>query len=63
MAKSIKKTKKSILNLGGIAKGRKVGVGSERKYTKRVVSKKITIDQKACKELFKGVRRKSERAE
>jgi len=57
MAKSIKKTKKSILNLGGIAKGRKVGVGSERKYTKRVVSKKIAIDQKAEKEPFKGVRK------
>ena len=57
MAKSIKKTKKSILNLGGIAKGRKVGVGSERKYTKRVVSKKIAIDQKAGKEPFKGVRK------
>lgn len=36
-----KKEKKSILNLGGIAKGRKVGVGDEREYTKKVVSKKI----------------------
>lgn len=36
-----KKEKKSILSLGGIAKGRKVGVGSERAYTKKVVSKKI----------------------
>ena len=57
MAKSIKKTKKSILNLGGIAKGRKVGVGREREYTKKVVSKKIAIDQKADKEPFKWVRK------
>jgi hypothetical protein len=33
--------KKSILSLGGIAKGRKVGVGSEREYAKRTVAKKI----------------------
>ncbi|MFH1703861.1 MAG: AbrB/MazE/SpoVT family DNA-binding domain-containing protein [Nitrospirota bacterium] len=36
-----KKERKSILSLGGIAKGRKVGVGSEREYTKKVVSKRI----------------------
>ncbi len=48
MSKSTKK-KKSILNLGGIAKGRKVGVGSEREYTKKVVSKKIASDQRADK--------------
>lgn len=36
-----KKKKKSILSLGGIAKGRKVGVGSEREYAKKVVAKKI----------------------
>jgi len=36
-----KKERKSILSLGGIAKGRKVGLGSEREYTKKVVSKKI----------------------
>ncbi len=36
-----KRERRSILNLGGIAKGRKVGVGSEREYTKKVVSKKI----------------------
>jgi len=35
------KKKKSILSLGGIAKGRKVGTGNEREYTKRVVVKKI----------------------
>ncbi|MBM4135817.1 MAG: hypothetical protein FJ241_03190 [Nitrospira sp.] len=33
--------KKSILSLGGIAKGRKVGVGDEREYTKKIVSKRI----------------------
>jgi len=37
------KKKKSILSLGGIAKGRKVGVGSEREYAKTVVSKKIAV--------------------
>ena len=37
----MKKEKKSILSLGGIAKGRKVGVGTEREYTKKVVSKII----------------------
>ncbi len=36
-----KKKKKAILSLGGIAKGRKVGVGDERKYTKKRVSKRI----------------------
>jgi hypothetical protein len=34
--------KKSILSLGGIAKGRKIGTGNERKYTKKIVAKKIT---------------------
>ena len=36
-----KKERKSILSLGGIAKGRKVGVGSERDYTKRMVARRI----------------------
>jgi len=36
-----KKERKSILNLGGIARSRKVGIGSEREYTKKVVSKRI----------------------
>ncbi len=36
-----KKERKSILSLGGIAKGRKVGVGSEREYAKKVVSKRL----------------------
>lgn len=37
----IKKKKKSILNLGGVAKGRKIETGSERKFVKRIVSKRI----------------------
>jgi len=36
-----KKERKSILSLGGIAKSRKVGVGSERDYTKRMVARRI----------------------
>jgi AbrB family looped-hinge helix DNA binding protein len=36
-----KKERKSILNLAGIAKGRKVGVRDEREYTKKLVSKSI----------------------
>jgi len=36
-----KKERKSILSLGGIAKSRKIGVGSEREYTKKLVSKKL----------------------
>jgi AbrB family looped-hinge helix DNA binding protein len=36
-----KRVRKSILNLGGIAKGRKIGVGTERDYARKVVSKKI----------------------
>ncbi len=36
-----KKERKSILSLGGIAKDRKIGMGSEREYTKKVVSKRI----------------------
>ncbi len=35
------KKKKLILNLGGIAKGRKVGTGEEREFAKKVVSKRI----------------------
>jgi len=35
------KKKKSILNLGGIAKGRKVGTGKERAFAKKAVSKRI----------------------
>lgn len=33
--------KKSILSIGGIAKGKKIGTGDEREYTKKKVSKKI----------------------
>jgi len=36
-----KKERKSILSLGGIAKDRRVGTGSEREYTKKIVSGKI----------------------
>ncbi len=36
-----KKGKKSILSLGGIAKGRKVGIGNEREYAKKIVSKRL----------------------
>lgn len=36
-----KMERKSILNLGGIAKGRKVGVGDEREFTKKMVSRRI----------------------
>jgi len=41
MKVSKKRKKRSILDIGGIAKGRKVGVGDEREYTKKVVSKRI----------------------
>jgi AbrB family looped-hinge helix DNA binding protein len=33
--------RKSILSLGGIAKGRRVGTGNEREYTKKTVAGKI----------------------
>lgn len=33
--------RRSLLNLGGIARGRKVGTGSERAYAKRMVAQKI----------------------
>lgn len=36
-----RKERKSIVSLGGIAKDRKIGMGSEREYTKKVVSKRI----------------------
>lgn len=36
-----KKERKSILSLGGIAKGRKVGIGDEREFTKKVISRRI----------------------
>ncbi len=36
-----KKERKSILSLGGIAKGRKVGFGDEREFTKKVVAKRL----------------------
>ncbi|GAB4418108.1 MAG: hypothetical protein OHK0032_14150 [Thermodesulfovibrionales bacterium] len=33
--------RKSILDLGGIAKGRKIGVGNEREFTKKVIAKRV----------------------
>lgn len=36
-----RKERKSLLSLGGIAKGRAVGVGDERGYTKKMVSKRV----------------------
>lgn len=36
-----RREKKSLLSLGGIAQGRKVGTGSERDYTKKAVAKRI----------------------
>ncbi len=36
-----RKERKSLLNLGGIAKGRKRGIGSEREYVKKTVARKI----------------------
>lgn len=36
-----KKERKSILSLGGIAKGRKVGLGEERAFAKTVVARRI----------------------
>ncbi len=36
-----RKERKSLLSLGGIAKGRKIGTGNEREYAKKVVSRKI----------------------
>lgn len=36
-----RKERKSLLSLGGIAKGRKVGTGNEREYTKKAVARKI----------------------
>ena len=36
-----RKERKSLLSLGGIAKGRKIGTGNEREYAKKTVSRKI----------------------
>lgn len=36
-----KMKRKSILSLGGIAKGRKVGTGDEREFTRKVISRRI----------------------
>jgi AbrB family looped-hinge helix DNA binding protein len=39
-----RKERRSLLDLGGIAQGRKKGTGSEREYTKRTVARKIAKD-------------------
>jgi AbrB family looped-hinge helix DNA binding protein len=36
-----RKERKSLLSLGGIASGRRVGTGSEREYAKKAVARKI----------------------
>jgi len=36
-----RKERKSLLSLGGIARGRKIGTGSEREYAKKTVARKI----------------------
>ena len=36
-----KKVRKSILSIGGIAKGRKIGAGNEREFTKKTVARRI----------------------
>ena len=36
-----RKERKSLLSLGGIARGRKVGAGEEREYAKKAVAGKI----------------------
>lgn len=41
-SKLIKRKRKSILNLGGIAKGIKVGSGKEREYTKKQFLKRLS---------------------
>ena len=36
-----RKERTSLLSLGGIAKGKKIGTGGEREYAKKAVSRKI----------------------
>jgi AbrB family looped-hinge helix DNA binding protein len=36
-----RKERKSLLSLGGIAKGRKIGTGNEREYAKKAAARKI----------------------
>jgi len=36
--------RRSLLTLGGMARGRKIGTGSEREYAKRKVARKIAKD-------------------
>lgn len=39
-----RKERRSLLSLGGIAQGRKLGAGGEREYAKRAVARKIAKD-------------------
>lgn len=41
MVKIKKVERRSLLSLGGIARGRAIGAGNERDYTKKVVSKRV----------------------
>ncbi len=36
-----RKERRSLLSLGGIAKGRRIGTGSEREYAKKSAARKI----------------------
>lgn len=36
-----RKERRSLLSLGGIAKGRKIGTGNERVYAKKTIARKI----------------------
>ncbi len=36
-----RKERKSLLSLGGVAKGRRIGTGNEREYAKKTVARKI----------------------
>ncbi len=52
-----KKMKKSLMDLGGIAKSRKIGAGNEREYTKKIIAEKIykeivEEDKKLCEDFL-----------
>ncbi len=36
-----RKEQKSLLSLGGVARGRQIGTGSEREYAKKTAARKI----------------------
>ena len=42
---SEKKEKEIVLSIGGIAKERKIGTGSEREYAKKTVAKRIAKEE------------------